>query len=1514
MSKTYFNASITIPKENSIDFTSKNGNIISITSNTNTLTNYNLILPSNIGIKNQNFRVNNIINNDIILGYSNLYTGPTGNTGSTGNTGPTGCTGNTGPTGPTGPTGCTGNTGPTGNTGNTGPTGPTGNTGNTGFTGNTGPTGCTGNTGFTGNTGPTGNTGNTGPTGPTGNTGNTGRTGNTGPTGPIGNTGCTGPKGNPSSTGATGVTGPIGPEASQYIMSFINSDSYDKTVKTQSITYQAPTKIKKTNVIANIDTQLDTQLDGQQIYTFGKNIPTRWVAGGSIISNVTTNVFTYSNDGISWYKSEGISPINQCNSVIWNGNIWVAGGKILPTGPNPSRVFSYSYDGIIWKLGNNTVTSITNISSICWDGTKFVACALGTGANGFAYSYDGINWINTAIINNTPVAAFYCIEWNGKLFVAGGSSIISAKFTYSIDGFTWYIGISIDSSISQCNGIAWNGLLWVAVGLGTISTNSYSYDGINWYIGNNNYLTQGNCIAWNGLRFVAGGISTTNMSGNTTYLFPLVYSNDGRNWVQCTQNNVTMTQCNSISWNGYRWCAVGRNVSSQNTSSVYAYSNDGISWFGNITSPSITIGFAVACNKVRENQIIIPLNISVAVGSRATLFNTSNVFAYSTNGKTWNSGINNSTMTIGKSVAWNGIKWIATGTNSSNISILCNSTNGINWYSNPSTSNIIVNNINWNNNMFVGIGKPEDPVNIVRSQGIVSYWIVPNGVTQATITVIGGRGGASVYAGVGGLGARVITILNVIPGNKYDIYVGNNGMDGANLRDALGGQSTDPNKLFSGGTSIEGTDKSGGGGGSASSIFFNNIPIIISGGGGGGGYYNSGGNGGINNNGDGGNGPGTGGGIGGSGGGSGGTIGSGPKGSGSGIGRNTTVNDNGAGGGGFNGGTASSSTSYSGGGAGGSYVINTARSISYATDTTGLPSITINYNYTKFLTYSYDGLNWNIGNNYSSIAIGNALCWTGNKYIAVGSNIASSLNTSTVFASSTDGINWYGGITSPSITTGYAIGWNGILVVAGGNISSPAIPSTGNVFVYSSDGITWNASLGSTITTCNSVAWNGSGWVGVGYLSPTPNINNVFVYSYDGITWDGGINNTSITIGNSVTWNGNLWIASGRNTAGTLKTTVFAYSSDGITWTSGTNNSTIPIGNSISCNNNLGSVNIIQPTIALGTGINTIAYSPDGIKWSGLGKSIFSSSGRCVVWNGSMWVAGGIGTINSLAYTYDGLTWYGLGKTIFSECYGICWNGSIFVAVGTGTYTIAISYDGTYWVGRSSSSSSLFTTGYSVCWSGSLFVAGGTGTYTIASSSDGIIWSGITNTIFTTVYSICYANSLFIAGGLGSTYKIATSLNSITWIGISTAFTTGCNSLFWNGTVFVAGGSGTQVLLYSFNGVTWTNLNISYFTSCNGVCWNNKYFIAIGTGGLNTIIYSQDVSNWYAVDASLQIFTTGYAVAGNSLIGPNIVDTQLILNQNSYSETNQLDFISHKYINNGITNMSMSIKSNDCEL
>ena len=55
------------------------------------------------------------------------------------------------------------------------------------------------------------------------------------------------------------------------------------------------------------------------------------------------------------------------------------------------------------------------------------------------------------------------------------------------------------------------------------------------------------------------------------------------------------------------------------------------------------------------------------------------------------------------------------------------------------------------------------------------------------------------------------------------------------------------------------------------------------------------------------------------------------------------------------------------------------------------------------------------------------------------------------------------------------------------------------------------------------------------------------------------------------------------------------------------------------------------------------------ITWIGLGNSVFSTNGNAVAYNGELWVAVESGINSTIAYSSNGLNWTGLGKTIFVE-------------------------------------------------------------------------------------------------------------------------------------------------------------------------------------------------------------------------------------------------------------------------
>jgi hypothetical protein len=127
-------------------------------------------------------------------------------------------------------------------------------------------------------------------------------------------------------------------------------------------------------------------------------------------------------------------------------------------------------------------------------------------------------------------------------------------------------------------------------------------------------------------------------------------------------------------------------------------------------------------------------------------------------------------------------------------------------------------------------------------------------------------------------------------------------------------------------------------------------------------------------------------------------------------------------------------------------------------------------------------------------------------------------------------------------------------------------------------------------------------------------------------------------------------------------------------------------------------------SIYAGIGKGGVFFSYDGINWinSSSGTALINNSSTSqigkMIWNGSIWVAGGNGATCCLIYSTDGINWTAVSNsnTLFNQSGGvvdIVWNGNLFVATGANTskYAIAISYDGITWSNTNALGNSYFT-------------------------------------------------------------------------------------------------------------------------------------------------------------------------------------------------------------------------------
>ena len=294
--------------------------------------------------------------------------------------------------------------------------------------------------------------------------------------------------------------------------------------------------------------------------------------------------------------------------------------------------------------------------------------------------------------------------------------------------------------------------------------------------------------------------------------------------------------------------------------------------------------------------------------------------------------------------------------------------------------------------------------------------------------------------------------------------------------------------------------------------------------------------------------------------------------------------------------------------------------------------------------------------------------------------------------------------------------------------------------------------------------------------------------------------------------------------------------------------------------------------VAGGTGGSRMAYSNNGITWSGVTGTLPSSQIKSIATNGSIWLAGG-GTSPTLSYSYDGLSWSGTtGVPTLVDT--ICWNGSIWVVGTNVSGDVYYSTNGLTWSSTTGTHGGSITT---IAYNGSMFVSTGAGGLVyVGYSYDGLSWSASTsgsNLFNTQGQDVCWNGSKWVAVSvIGATNKVILSYDGITWTGSTngnTIFDRSCNAICWNGTLFVARGDGTKNKIgVSYDGLSWTgstNGNTIFDVEVVDIAWNGNIFVAAGKGitpSTKTLGYSYDGLTWSAAtNSSTFISTAGQSVA-----------------------------------------------------
>jgi hypothetical protein len=346
------------------------------------------------------------------------------------------------------------------------------------------------------------------------------------------------------------------------------------------------------------------------------------------------------------------------------------------------------------------------------------------------YSYDSINWTLGVQLGSIEL---YAVAWNGQYWLAGAEGSWNSTIRKSIDGINWTTttgGFANDDSRGRCFGFAWNNSnRWVAVGDqasldASVQCIKYSTNGDSWNNSEGDSFRRGYGVAYGNNMWIAVGNYNTGESRTST----IMSSTDGVRWAYINSGGFSVGSGfggRGVVWGGNKWVAVG--TGDANCSSIQ-YSYDGRNWsnagnFFTTTGGEYGTGYGVAWNG----------KLFIATGTDE--FNALNTIQHSYNGISWRSSItgafpsslggNSLNRPGGRSVCWDGKKWIAVGYGNGSggigFSTIQHSYDGSNWFvpsklefyvpSGIAYAQPAVPDINLGNLQIFGQGKPPSSIN-----------------------------------------------------------------------------------------------------------------------------------------------------------------------------------------------------------------------------------------------------------------------------------------------------------------------------------------------------------------------------------------------------------------------------------------------------------------------------------------------------------------------------------------------------------------------------------------------------------------------------------------------------------------------------------------------------------------------------------------------------------------------------------------------------------------------------------
>jgi hypothetical protein len=217
----------------------------------------------------------------------------------------------------------------------------------------------------------------------------------------------------------------------------------------------------------------------------------------------------WSVDGKSWVGLGNAVFNSTCYKIVRGEGGWLA------LGSGTQNTMAVSVDGIAWEGIGKPVFDASGMDAH-WNGSVWVAVGRGS-THTLAWTADITGRTGWSGLGKTVFdVAGTCVTWSFGKWIVGGVGATNTLAWATTPAGTWN-GLGVGVMETGVAGLATNGGMVVAVGVGATDSFASTVDGVSWS-GRGKVVAHGRAVAWNGLCWVVTGDEGT------------AYSYDGVTW------------------------------------------------------------------------------------------------------------------------------------------------------------------------------------------------------------------------------------------------------------------------------------------------------------------------------------------------------------------------------------------------------------------------------------------------------------------------------------------------------------------------------------------------------------------------------------------------------------------------------------------------------------------------------------------------------------------------------------------------------------------------------------------------------------------------------------------------------------------------------------------------------------------------------------------------------------------------------------------------------------------------